>query len=76
MRLKKNQAHPERMDDEFFLGNMTDVAFKNSKWKTKRRGYVAYDSSGMNITSLGLFPAFVKQEDVSANGDVWHFIEM
>lgn len=74
-------AHPEKREDEFYLGNFTREEFSSVGYKTKRAGFVGYDSSGnpipppesiLDMEDYG-FPGFVKKDEVkNYNQEVYH----
>jgi len=78
---KINKAHPELRKGEILLINssneptmeITSHATLDSRsdwnlirWKTKRRGVVAYDINGRPVK--GLFPVFVQKKELKKNG--------
>ncbi len=64
----KRKKHPETREGEIFLCNITPSGFNQSKWKTKRKGEIAYDSHGKDISSTGLYPIFVSRQELIDNG--------
>ena len=69
-----NMTHPERRQDETFLGNADDNCFASCGWKSKRRGSVAYDTEGNVIPPVtfglpgmtSLLPLFAKTDEIKA----------
>ena len=59
-----NSNHPELQEGEVFVGNMNQALFDNAKCETKRKGIVAYDFLGNDISNPDgnreskLFPVF------------------
>ena len=55
-------VHPELLSGEVFFSNANSRVFRWMKWKSKRKGIVAYDGEG-RITGKGKadwFPVFIK----------------
>lgn len=71
-----NRDHPERLDDEVYLGNFSDApnedldgksGWESIGWETKRRGKIAYDIYGKLLKGWdGYFPVFAKQSEIKA----------
>ena len=58
------ESHPELREGEIFLSNVDDEHYPRIKWKTKRRGIVAYDRDGNIIEKRkGLRPVFVQADE-------------
>lgn len=57
-------AHPETRCGEIFLGNFSGESFVEIRWKSKRRGMVAYDIDGRTIDSPGFFPVFAETSEL------------
>lgn len=75
-------VHPEKNEDEFFLGNFTSPGgdedtrleletntYKDIGWKTKRMGNRSYDVYGKLILMSNLRPVFVKKSEVKAEDE-------
>jgi hypothetical protein len=60
-------AHPEILRGEVFVGNFTNREFAECRWKSKRRGNVAYRPDG-SPASTRLRPVFVAEMEVVAAG--------
>jgi hypothetical protein len=60
--------HPECGDDEVFLGNCDDKSFERIRWRTKRKGVVAYMADGTPWSERGAvgFPVFVQKAELPA----------
>ena len=60
-----NAEHPELEDGEMFLSNTNEEGYQRIRWKTKRRGEVAYNIDGIIIDkqSINLFPVFVQKQE-------------
>lgn len=54
--------HPERKEDEIFLGNFTLRQFLKVGYKTKRIGITPYDLNG-KIIMEAILPVFCKKEE-------------
>ena len=56
--------HPELRGGEMFLSNADDEHYPRIKWKTKRRGEVAYDRNGYIVEETpNLRPVFVQRDE-------------
>lgn len=68
-------SHPERQEDEVFIGNFFKEpedslhligrrrsGFNSVGWKTKRKGNKGYDRNGNYLP--GSYPVFVKQSEI------------
>ena len=55
--------HPELRGNEFYLGNFTKKSFQDVGYRTRRAGYMAYDSKRKPINDGVLFPVFVDKEE-------------
>ena len=55
------REHPEKEDDEVFIGNFCSGDLRRIGWKTKRIGDVAYSASGDIVANY--YPVFVKREE-------------
>ncbi|MEY4440808.1 MAG: hypothetical protein RLY49_434 [Candidatus Parcubacteria bacterium] len=70
-----NRNHPERHEDEVFIGNFFDEdgesAFEQIGWQTKRRGLNTYTKDRKLIFIDGTYPVFVKKSEIqnSPNGE-------
>ncbi len=64
--------HPERMEDEIYLGNFSEKYFPNLGWETKRFGEVAYSAKRepLKKNPRKLRPVFVKKSEVIETGFV------
>ena len=65
MTSNEKPRHPEQGDDEVFVGNLDDEGFRETCFKTKRRGKQAYYTDGRPIPESViswevLYPTFVK----------------
>lgn len=58
--------HPEQMEDEIFVSNILPEWFKETIWKTKRLGIVAYGGKGEVLQNTELKPLFVKKEEFNS----------
>jgi hypothetical protein len=61
------QKHPEQLDNEYFLGNMTMGNYINNvNWNKKRLGRIAYDINENMICCgcIKVYPCFVNKEEV------------
>ena len=59
------QNHPERKQDEVFLGNVTNEHFTvNVDWQTKRLGVQCFNFKDEPIKTDWVFPLFVKISEV------------
>jgi len=65
--LATQAAHPEIHPGEVFVGNFTKQEFAECRWKSKRRGSVAYRPDG-SPASTRLRPVFVAELEVVAAG--------
>jgi hypothetical protein len=64
-----NKNHPECRAGEVFLTNTDDKDWDDIGWKSKRRGQVAYDRSGLPVlTSGSFFPVFVQRDELEEAG--------
>lgn len=66
-----DRDHPERMADEVFLGNFTPDQWEDVGWRTKRKGINSYTIGGSPFPfqeRYGVFPGFVKRQELVANG--------
>jgi len=66
-KLATQAAHPEVHTGEVFVGNFTKLEFAECRWKSKRRGSVAYRPDG-SPASTRLRPVFVAELEVVAAG--------
>ncbi len=76
------QNHPEKLHDEVFLGNSSDIpfgvgdrsisSFDSIGWKTKRKGNVAIGKNGEPLDNRwpNVFPVFVKRTEVEKAGQL------
>jgi len=64
--MDSNKKHPEQKRGEVLLGNEDNATYKASRWKTKRKGKIAYNPSGQALSgnSPVLYPIFVKRAEV------------
>ncbi|MCP3967531.1 MAG: hypothetical protein GY718_14460 [Lentisphaerae bacterium] len=69
-----DQNHPERMEDEMFLGNFDAKGFDSVGWQPKRKGTKAYMANNITVFPYqkehGIFPAFVKKWEVEKAGSI------
>lgn len=63
-----NKTHPELREGEIFLANCSESDFRIMTWQTKRCGRIAYDFHGNKITYLGVYPVFIKLEELEKAG--------
>ena len=61
--------HPERQDDEVFLGNFDNDGIVVIGWKTTRKGSISYYTNGKPIGKgwPDSFPVFVKISEIEAS---------
>jgi len=57
--------HPERGEDEIYLGNMTYTDFRRSSWGKLRMGNTARDKSGKELQT-DTRPVFLPKSEVRA----------
>lgn len=65
-----DSPHPELQQGEVWIGNMTEKIFQQKKYKSKRKGEVAYDSSGNKIEGDEYFPVFVLKKYLPGHVDM------
>ena len=65
----KMKHHPEQLDDEIYMGNVTTEDVSKSGWGFGRRGGVAHNSDGEPFASKNLTPWFLKVSEVQARID-------
>ena len=56
--------HPEKQDGEIFFTNATRGQFKLMRWSSKRKGIIAYDGEGKQLSYKNWFPIFLKKEEL------------
>lgn len=56
--------HPELQPGEVFFTNATARQFKMMRWKTKRKGSLAYDGEGNRQIYKNWFPVFLAQAEL------------
>lgn len=59
-------GQPEQYADEVFLGNFETIVGLLGSYRTKRKGFHAYDINGRKVP--GLYPVFVKRQEVEERG--------
>ena len=69
--------HPEKLENEIYLGNYVPETLYLCGWLSKRVGNVAYDIYGKVIEKNyhGLMPVFIKKEEVQnriKDPEYWH----
>ncbi|MCB9809271.1 hypothetical protein H6776_02620 [Candidatus Nomurabacteria bacterium] len=68
-----NKSHPERKDDEVFVGNANEYGFQNIGWETKRKGKQAYYSTGDMYPDKSYFPVFASASEIeSENREIYN----
>ena len=55
--------HPEQKKDEEFLGNFTQLHFRDMPFVTKRIGEVPYDRNGQPLNGSKLHPVFIWRDE-------------
>ena len=63
----RNQNHPERLEGEVFLGNVSGEDFWEYQLETKRMGVQAFDIHG-NCLSPDHYPVFAKRKELEEKG--------
>lgn len=60
-----NKNHPELREGEMFFSNDDNISFQYCLFDSKRKGEVAYDNDGRNLTRecAKLFPTFISVEE-------------
>lgn len=57
--------HPEQKPEEVFIGNSNNEIFKGMRWKSKRKGNIAYELlTNKILKKKDLFPVFVNKEEM------------
>lgn len=66
--VQKHFKHPEMANDEVFVTNTNEEDFDDIGWKTKRKGKIAYDPSGVPLGNRWpwSFPVFAKKWEIRA----------
>lgn len=59
-------VHPEKQTTEVFLTNSDESHFGKIKFKSKRKGKVAYDGKGNKLNITDWFPVFIEEEELNA----------
>lgn len=62
--------HPERRDDEIYLGNFDYEGYLKIGWESKRMGTKSYLTNGKPLPCQemhGMFPVFVKNKKILKN---------
>jgi len=62
-----NFKHPEHIEGEIFLKNMTFKNFNKLVFSTKRMGKQSYDGIGNKLTTSNWFPVFIKATELKSN---------
>ena len=57
--------HPELLSGEIFFSNSDASGFEAIKFKTKRKGNQSYDGKGNKLFTVGWFPIFLHQTELS-----------
>ncbi|MEK9157820.1 MAG: hypothetical protein AAB638_01390 [Patescibacteria group bacterium] len=57
-------SHPEKQPDEVFFTNATARQFRIMRWRTKRKGSVAYDGEGNKLAHKNWFPVFLSKSEL------------
>jgi hypothetical protein len=61
---KINFHHPEVLVGEVFLSNMSLLQFNSLNITSKRKGGVAFDGEGNQLTNSDWFPIFIKEAEI------------
>ncbi len=64
----RRDDHPERRTGEILIGSSDERTYKYISWSTKKRGHVAYDIHDKPYNDPNIFPVFVQQSELIANG--------
>ena len=66
--MKKMFKHPEQLEDEIYITNVSNGKFINIGWKTKRVGLIGInvvgDEFNPDIQYDGLSPVFIKRQEL------------
>ena len=73
----KRRPHPELREGEIFLGNFSFYGraqrdWDDLRWKTKRKGEIAYDDQGRPLSETTsrteIYPVFVQEAELAEAG--------
>tara|TARA_R110000850_G_scaffold277120_1_gene423040 strand:- start:20143 stop:20385 length:243 start_codon:yes stop_codon:yes gene_type:complete len=64
--MKTYFKHPECLNGEVFLSNMSLENYQNLEFQTKRKGNIPYDGIGDELSYENWYPIFIEQQELDS----------